>query len=95
MSKDAQGHGSDARGQFGLAAALNRAQHGTRRLAAQHGISTDHLGPGGPIKVQTLDTSRAGQPWATKKAYGNRTVAETVAKGMRTDGGFMRIKTAR
>lgn len=55
-------------------------------LASQHGIGTGHL------KVQALDTKMAGSPWRTQKRFGNRTVAETVAKGMRTDGGFMRIK---
>jgi hypothetical protein len=77
----------------GVLARMNAEQHGPVSIAASHGIQTAHLGPqGGPIKVQALDTKRAGQPWATKKAYGNRTVAETVAKGMRTDGGYMRIK---
>lgn len=99
MAKDAGGHGSDARGQFGLAATLARVQRGARQIAQAHGIPTAHLGPGGPVKVQALDTKRVGQPWATKKAYGNSTVAETVAKGMRVDsgkgtgsGGFMRIR---
>ncbi len=118
MSKDAKGHGSDARGgssareqaisdwknkgtsdqqvTAGIRALFGLPDtHGAVSIAAQHGIPTSHLGgpQGGPIKVQELDTKRAGQPWATKKAYGNRTVAETVAKGMRTDGGYMRIKT--
>lgn len=66
--------------------------HGSnpRGIAAMHGISTAHLGP---HKVQSLDTGRVGQPWATQKAYGNKTVAERVAMHMRTDGGYMRVRT--
>lgn len=100
MAKDAGGHGSDARGQFGLAATLARVQRGARQIAQAHGIDTQHLGPGGPVKVQAFAPKTVGkQPWKTAKAYGNSTVAETVAKGMRVDngkgtgsGGFMRIK---
>lgn len=57
------------------------------RIAQAHNIT------GGPFKVQALDTSRAGKPWATAKSYKNRTVAERVAQGMRQDGGYTRVRT--
>lgn len=77
MAKDAKGHGSDAHG-----------------IAAMHGIPTAHLRSyGGPHKVQTLALGHAGPPWATQKSYRNKTVAESVAKGMRTDGSYTRVKT--
>lgn len=93
MAKDARGHGSDARAL--VASVINRGsgERHTARIAQAHGIQ------GGPFKVQALDTQRAGQPWATKKAFGNSTVAEHVAKYERMDkgkgtnaGGYMRIK---
>lgn len=103
--KDAKGHGSDGKGgvafnvnpKTGVTAAQRaaaaREMFGSEggaaklaRIAQQHGIQ------GGPFKVQTLALDRVGQPWATKKSFRNNTVAETVAKHMRTDGGYMRIK---
>lgn len=56
------------------------------RIAQAHGIQ------GGPFKVQTLNTKLAGTPFETKKSYRNNTVAEHVAKYMRTDGDYTRVK---
>lgn len=58
-----------------------------------HGSNGRGTKRGGPHKVQSLDTNRVGQPWATAKSYGNKTVAERVANFMRTDGGYMRVRT--
>lgn len=60
---------------------------GALAVAAQHRIPTGHL------KVQRLALDRAGPPWATVKSVRNRTVAEHIAKYMRTDGAYMRIHT--
>lgn len=57
------------------------------RIAQAHGIQ------GGPFKVQSLALNRVGTPWATQKSYRNNTVAEHVAKYMRTDGDYTRVKT--
>lgn len=76
--KDAKGHGSDPRG--GGISVIN-GQGKVARIAQMHGIQ------GGPIKVQTLDTKRAGPPWATQRSYRNNTVAEHVAKFLRMDNG--------
>lgn len=104
MAKDAKGHGSDGRGggltvtdsaRARIASVINRGsgQAHVARIAQAHGIQ------GGPVKVQALDTSRAGQPWGTQKSFRNTTVAEHVAKYARMDngkgtspGGYMRVK---
>ncbi len=74
---------------------------GAHAVAAAHGIPTDHLAPAptqrvntnaGPYKVQSLDTNRTGQPWATQRSFRNNTVAERVALRMAADGGHMRVK---
>lgn len=56
-------------------------------------IMQSHNIQGGPFKLQSLDTSLAGKPWATSKTFKNRTVAERVAQGMRSDGGYTRVRT--
>lgn len=56
------------------------------RIAQQHGIQ------GGPFKVQTLNTKLAGSPFQTQKSFRNNTVAEHVARGMRIDGNYTRVK---
>lgn len=69
--------------------------------ARGHGSASHQLGVhgatrpkvGGPHKVQQLSLGRTGQPWATAKSYGNKTVAESVANHMRTDGGYTRVLT--
>lgn len=104
MAKDAKGHGSEQRG--GIATPASKAllarmiaeQHGPASIAAQHGIPVRHLAPqisSGPFKVQSLAPQRAGTPWATERAYGNRTVAERTAQNMRADGGYTRVKVGR
>lgn len=103
MAKDAKGHGSDKRGggfsvdpkagptpvQKAVAAREMYGSRDPRTLAAMHGIPTGHLGQ---FKVQALALDRAGKPWATAKRYGNKTVAERVAQGMRADGGYTRVR---
>lgn len=74
---------------------------GALAVAAAHGIPTAHLAPApkqttntnaGPFKVQSLDTKRVGQPWATQRSFRNNTVAERVALRMAADGAHMRVK---
>lgn len=78
--KDEKGHGSNGRG--GFSGAISH----VARIMQAHNIQ------GGPFKVQSLDTSLVGKPWATAKTFKNRTVAERVAQGMRSDGGYTRVK---
>lgn len=106
--KDAKGHGSDARGggrrlpsvsqvplgklpgEAGVQASMARigaaGQAHVARIAQAHGIQ------GGPFKVQSLNLKLAGQPFKTVKSFRNNTVAEHVAKYMRTDGGYTRVR---
>lgn len=105
MAKDAKGHGSDAHGiaaMHGIPTAHLRPGQFTREqlihnYAVMHGTAAaTKAAPrltGGRHKVQTLALGHAGPPWATQKAYRNRTVAERVAGHMRTDGGYTRVKT--
>lgn len=76
--KDSKGHGSDARAAQALANG-----HPKAAPPRTHGA----------FKVQAFSSKLAGSSWGTKKSYGNRATAERVAQHMRTDGGYMRVRS--
>lgn len=91
--KDSKGHGSAGKGVGNFTRQELIRNYGVMHGTAAMTKAAARLPKGGPHKVQSLDTNRAGQPWATAKSYGNKTVAERVANYMRTDGGYMRVRT--
>lgn len=104
--KDAKGHGSDPRGGSGVRfnvdpktgttpgqrAIAAREMFGSTGQAKVARIAQAHGIQGGPFKVQSLNLKLVGQPFKTVKSYRNNTVAEHVAKYMRTDGDFTRVR---